>query len=118
MIPSAWKEFTLFRRAEFLSPRDLCQRALALSALFLLAHLAGWREYTSILNGTIGSVALGWNFSAFLGVIYICLYLGSVLLVPIFLLAAGLLTLWQAAGGRPNWTGAVKTRQIPLPGAS
>jgi hypothetical protein len=89
------KKLTSRPRAEFLSPRDMLQRAGAISALFLFVHLAGFREYTSILNGTIGSLTLGWNLSAFLAVIYIMLYLAFVVLVPILILAAVILMLWQ-----------------------
>jgi len=73
----------------------MLQRAGAISVMFLLVHLAGFREFTSVLNGTIGSVAAGWNLSAFLAVIYILLYLAFVILVPILVLAAMILTIWQ-----------------------
>lgn len=85
----------LFQRAEFLSSRDMIQRAVAISGLFLLVHLAGFREFTGILNGTIGSLALGWNLSAFLAVLYIVLYLAFIILVPVLVLAAVILTVWQ-----------------------
>ena len=84
----------MFQRADFLSPRDLLQRAGAISVLFFLLHLAGLRDFTSILNGTVGSLALGWNLSAFLAVIYIVAYLGFVVLVPILVLAALILWIW------------------------
>jgi hypothetical protein len=86
---------TFFHRSEFLSARDLIQRAIAISGLFLAVHIAGFREYTGILNGTIGSLALGWSLSAFLAVIYIVLYLAFVIVVPILLLAAGILAAWH-----------------------
>ena len=89
------KKLTIFQRAEFLSPRDMLQRAAAISGLFLLVHLAGFREFTGILNGTIGSLALGWDLSTFLAVIYIMLYLAFVILVPVLVLAAVILTVWQ-----------------------
>jgi len=95
-----WQTLAVFQRAEFLSPRDLLQRAGAISLLFLAVHLAGFREYTGILNGTIGSVALGWNFSAFLAVIYIAFYLAFVLLVPVLVLAALILKIGQRLGRR------------------
>ena len=85
----------IFQRAKFLSPRDMIQRAAAISGLFLLVHLAGFREFTGILNGTIGSLALGWGLSTFLAVIYIALYLAFVILVPVLLLAAAILMAWQ-----------------------
>ena len=95
MIKNFWRRLGIFRRAEFLSPRDLLQRAGAISVLFLVAHLAGLREFTSVLNGTIGSVAVGWNLSAFLAVVYIVLYLAFVVLVPVLVLAAVILAVWR-----------------------
>ena len=59
MIKLFGQRLGLFRQAEFLSPKDLLQRAGAISVLFLVAHLAGLREFTSVLNGTVGSVADG-----------------------------------------------------------
>jgi hypothetical protein len=93
MIKLFWRRLAVFQRAEFLSPRDLLQRALGISGLFLLAHLAGLREFTSVLNGTIGSVAAGWKLSGFLALIYILLYLAFVILVPVLVLAAAILAL-------------------------
>ena len=95
MIKLFWQRLWLFRRAEFLSPKDLLQRAGAISALFLVAHLAGLREFTSVLNGTIGSVAAGWKLSGFLALIYILLYLAFVILVPVLVLTAMILTVWR-----------------------
>jgi len=89
------KKPAIFQRAEFLSARDMLQRAAAISVMFLLAHLAGLREFTSVLNGTIGSLALGWNLSAFLAVIYIVFYLAFVILTPVLVLAAMMLMCWQ-----------------------
>jgi hypothetical protein len=89
------KKPAIFERADFLSPKDLLQRAGAITVTFLLLHVAGLREYTSILNGTVGSVALGWQVSGFLAVIYILAYLAFVVLVPILVLAAMILLAWQ-----------------------
>ncbi|HEX3626589.1 MAG TPA: hypothetical protein VH280_14335 [Verrucomicrobiae bacterium] len=89
------KKSTGLQRAEFLSARDMIQRAAAISGLFLVLHLAGLREFTGILNGTIGSLALGWRLSAALAIFYIVLYLAFVILVPVLLLAAAILTVWQ-----------------------
>jgi hypothetical protein len=95
MINKIGQSIGLFRRAEFLSPKDLLQRAVAISLLFLVVHLAGFREFTSVLNGTIGSVAVGWKLSGFLALIYILLYLAFVILVPVLILAAMILAVWQ-----------------------
>jgi hypothetical protein len=93
MIKLIWQRLAIFQRAEFLSARDMVQRAGAISVMFLVVHLAGLREFTSVLNGTIGSVAAGWNLSAFLAVVYILLYLAFVILVPVLVLAAAILTI-------------------------
>src|ERR1051326_8065409 len=53
------------------------------------------REFTSILNGTVGSVALGWHLSLFFGLLYIVVYFAFVLLAPTLLIAGGLLVLWK-----------------------
>ncbi len=95
MIKFFWQKLAIFRRAEFLSARDLLQRALGISGLFLLVHLAGLREFTSVLNGTVGSVAAGWKLSGFLALIYILLYLAFVILVPVLILAAMILAVGQ-----------------------
>ena len=89
-----WKS-AMFQRAEFLSARDMLQRAVAISVMFLILHLAGFREFAGILNGTIGSLALGWNLSAFLAVLYIVFYLMFVVLVPVLILAALIQLVWR-----------------------
>ena len=94
------KKLAIFQRAEFLSAKDLLRRALAISVLFLAVHLAGFREFTGVLNGTIGSLTLGWNLSAFLAVIYIVFYLAFVVLVPVLVLAAIILTVGRRSLGK------------------
>jgi hypothetical protein len=89
------KKIAILHRAEFMSARDMVQRAVAISGLFLVVHLAGLREYTGVLNGTIGSIDLGWKLSTFLAGIYILLYLAFVLVVPVLVLAAAILTVGQ-----------------------
>jgi hypothetical protein len=61
--------------------------ALLLSGLFLIVHLLGWREYTNILSGT-GQIA-AWQM--FCGLSYMLLYICFVGIVPILVIAAGLL---------------------------
>ena len=95
MIKLFWKRFSFFRQAEFLSARDLLQRAVALSGLFLLAHIAGLREFTSVLNGTVGSTSINVKLGTYLAAVYILLYLAFVILVPILILAAIMLGLWR-----------------------
>lgn len=89
-----------FQRDQFLSPKDLLQRACAITVIYLLLHVAGLREFTSVLNGTVGSLALGWKLSAFLALIYIVFYLAFVVLVPVLVLAAAILAAWRRCAGK------------------
>ena len=80
--------------ADFLSPKDFLRHAVLIVLAFGVAHALGLREYTSFLNGTTGSVELGYEVSALLGLIYLLFYFATVLLVPILVLAALLASLW------------------------
>jgi len=82
-------------RADFLSPKDLVRRALMIAVIYFVVSAFGLREFTTILNGTMGSVSLGWHLSAFLGLLYIISYLAFVLVTPTMLIAAGILALWK-----------------------
>lgn len=84
-------------RADFLSPKDLVRRALLLVVLYAGVSAFGLREFTSILNGTMGSISLGWHLSLFFGLLYIASYLAFVLGTPTLLIAAGILVLWKKA---------------------
>lgn len=92
----------MFRRAEFMSSKDMLQRAAAITVVYLILHLAGFRDFTGILNGTIGSLSLGWNLSGFLAVIYIAFYLMFVILVPVLVLAAVILMSWHRLNRRTS----------------
>ena len=97
-IPSSQTLFTRLRsiwRAEFLSPKDLVRRALVIAVLYFVLSAFGLREFTTLLNGTMGSVSLGWHMSLFLGLLYIVSYLAFVLGAPTLLIAAGILLLWK-----------------------
>ena len=87
-------------RAELFSPKDFVRRAVTIVIIFLAVHIAGLREYTSILNGTVASAELGRGMSAFLGLAYVFAYLAFVLLVPILLLAAAMLAGWERLSRR------------------
>ena len=91
-------------RAEFCSPKDFLRRAVVICVLFLIAHLAGLREFTSLLNGTTASLELGRQLSVTLGLSYIVLYLAFILLVPILILAAIILALWRKFFHLPQHT--------------
>jgi len=90
MNKSLWRRWRDFWRAEFLSPKDLVQRAAVFCVAFAIAHLLGWRDFTSFVNGTTGSVEMSFEQAAARGVVYLILYLAVVVLVPIFLIAAAI----------------------------
>jgi hypothetical protein len=95
MNMNLWPRLVRFWRADCFSPRGFLVRAAVISVVFLAVHLAGWRDYTSVLNGTVGSASAGWRTSTFFGVTYLILYMVFVLAVPVLVLAAGILAVWS-----------------------
>ena len=83
------------RRSGLPSALYLLEWAALLTVLFIIAHLTGLREFTSILNGTIGSTTMDWQIASWLGVAYVLIYLAAVIIVPILLLAALILKMCQ-----------------------
>lgn len=80
---------------EILSPKGLVVRAGVLTAIFIVCHLLGLREFTTVLCGTYPSAGIMSECLVFLGLIYVLLYLAFTVVVPIFLIAAGLLAIWE-----------------------
>src|SRR5438093_1091099 len=102
-----------FWRAKFLSPEDLIRRAVVICILYAVATIVGLREFTTVLNGTAGSIELGWKVSAFLGLLYTILYLAFVLLVPTLLLGVLLLLTWKKAFRNESQTNPPAQDKIP-----
>jgi len=75
--------------------RGFVKRAVLWSLAFCVAHLLGFRAYMSLLSGT---APLGQMERAF-GATYLVLYVGFVFLVPVLLIAAGLLKGVELIGG-------------------
>jgi hypothetical protein len=73
------------------TPAGLAARAMVFLLGFAIIYALGWREHTTILSGTPTTEAIGHSTSATLGVVYICAYLGAVVVAPILLLASALL---------------------------
>ena len=71
--------------------RGLIIRAAIIIAAYLLTHLLGFRSYTCVLCATMPGQSN--QTLAFLGVIYVILYFATVLIAPIFIIAAGILKL-------------------------
>jgi hypothetical protein len=97
--------------APMLSPTGLLLRAGLLALVYLALHLAGWREYTSILCGTSPTGNLADRHAALCGLIYVLLHFTVVVGCPILVLAAGLLALVNRGDGTscdtPRETGKV-----------
>jgi hypothetical protein len=74
--------------AALFGPGGFLVIAVLLLIPFGIAHVAGWREHTSILCGTTGTVVQG-----LLGLAYVCLYLAAVLGAPTLAIGAGILAL-------------------------
>jgi hypothetical protein len=87
-----------------MSPRGLLICAGVLALVFLVSHVAGFRECTGVLCGTYSSVGLEPEVAATLGLVYAAAYVVLTILVPILLLGAGLLfgfgRLFQLMGAR------------------
>jgi hypothetical protein len=88
-------------QASAFSPTAFVARAVLITALFCVSELLGLREYTTFLSGTSANLNVSWQTAATLGLIHLLLYVGFILLVPIFLIAAGLLAAWNRWGSRP-----------------
>jgi len=80
-------------RAPMFSPTGLLTRAVLLTVIYLVLHLAGWRENTSILCGTAPTGNLSDRYAEVYGVIYVLFYFAVMVLVPILVIAAGMLAI-------------------------
>jgi hypothetical protein len=85
-------------RAPLFSPTGLLVRAGLFTLVYSALHLVGWREYTSILCGTLP----GDRWTQLYGLIYVLLHFAVVVGVPILVIAAGLLALIQRRVARPS----------------
>ena len=83
-------------KAEFFCPGWFVLRALIVTMLYYISELFGLREYTTFLSGTTANVGVSPQMASFLGLIHLLLYVGFILLVPIFLITAGFIIAWRA----------------------
>ena len=89
-------------KAGTFSPVAFVLRALVITVLFCVSELLGLRKYTTFLSGTSANVNLSWPVASALGLIHLLLYVGFILLVPISLIAAGLIAAWNRCKRRPE----------------
>jgi hypothetical protein len=79
--------------SRFFSPKGFLFRATGLTAMFLVVHALGGRAYTSILCGTSPTGKPLDAHTALFGAAYAALYLLTVTLVPVLVLAAAMFLL-------------------------
>lgn len=79
----------LFGGSSF-SPRGLLIDAALITVLFLAAHLAGLREYTTVFSGTSPTGDVRDVVALAFGIGYVVFYLGFVVFVPVLILGAGI----------------------------
>jgi hypothetical protein len=84
--------------ARFFTPEDFVLRAGLIAVLFLVAHLAGLREFTSFISARRRGQEWAWPIVALLGTAYLLLYFGCILAVPVLLLGAAMLKVVQWLG--------------------
>ena len=102
-----------FAGSRIMSARGFLVRALVLSLVFLVCHLAGFRAYTSILCGTYPSAEWAASIQALLGLLYVIVYLAFTVLVPVLLIAATLLFAWDCLGVKRKLFRSGKGRSGP-----
>ena len=71
--------------------KELLVRAAILTLVFIGLHVFGCRRFTSCLCGTLEAEGLMRYMSAFLGLMYVFFYMLFTAIVPVLILAAGLL---------------------------
>ncbi len=93
----AMQKFRELIRAPLFSPLGFVVRALLLAVLFGICELAGWREHTTFISGTVTSTDTGINASVTLGLIYMLAYFGFVLAAPVLIIAALVIFIFRRA---------------------
>ena len=74
-------------------------RAVILTLLFGVSQLFGLKEYTTFLSGTSANLDVSWQTAATFGLIHLLLYVGFILVVPVFLITASMLfvvSVWRS----------------------
>ena len=82
-------------KSDAFSPTAFVARAAIIAVCYCLSELAGLREYTTFLSGTSANLHVSWQTAAALGLIHLLLYVAFILLVPVSLITAGLLSAWN-----------------------
>jgi len=70
------------------APRTWLIGAALIAVVYVIEHLLGWRDYTSILSGTLPAAGAEGELNAILGMLYILTWFAFVILAPILLIGA------------------------------
>lgn len=89
-----WQRWRDFHSTKMFSPVGFFRRALILLVLYFLCHVAGLREFTSIVSGSSPSGGRADAVAGALGAVYVVAYLIVVFIVPVLVIASGLF--WAA----------------------
>lgn len=79
-------------RSPLLSPAGLLVRAAALALVYWALHLAGLRDYATVLSGGLPSADASPTVASVLGMVYVLFYFGWIIAVPVLVLASGILS--------------------------
>ena len=85
---------------QLFSPKGFLICAGTLAVLFGAVHLAGWRDYTSILCGQAPTGDMADRTAIHLGMAYVVFHLGCVLVAPVLAIAAGIFAALQRVAAR------------------
>jgi len=89
-----WHRWRQLTTAPAFSSKGLMLWAVGSVLMFLILHLCGLRQYTAILSGTV--VGRGQVISGFLGLFYMFMYFGALLMAPPALFAAAVTAAFEA----------------------
>ena len=90
-------------RAPILSARGLLARAALIAVAYGAMHLAGWRQHTCFLSGTVSDAGSA-QWTQLAGIAYLLFHVAFWMLAPVLVIAAALLRVLasrqrNAAGG-------------------
>ena len=104
-----WWKRVLFA-VPFFTPKGFLLRAGILTFAYLVCHLAGLRQYTSILSGTPAQAGISRELAGVLAAVYLLFYCSFVTVVPILTLAAGVFHLFEWLMSRRAKAGTNQSR--------
>jgi len=85
-----WRSlYRRIRAMKWFSPGSFVLCAAIFAVVYLVLHLLGWRESTSIFCGTLPEGRNAQVLQSFQAVMYVLFHMATVVVAPILVLAAG-----------------------------